>query len=101
MPKPHREYPPEFRRQLIEVARAGKSPEALTKEFEPLGAWPAKSSSRVVAGRKGPLRSQRLGNVPGLYRGAREHASWRDSGRNLGGRGAGRAAGRHKAHQRA
>lgn len=35
MPKPRRRYPPEFRRQLIELARAGRSPEALAKEFEP------------------------------------------------------------------
>ena len=35
MPKPRRKYPPEFRRQLIELARAGRSPEALAKEFEP------------------------------------------------------------------
>jgi transposase len=35
MPKPQRRYPPEFRRQLIELARAGRSPESLAKEFEP------------------------------------------------------------------
>lgn len=35
MPRPRKRYPPEFRRQLIELARAGKSPEALAKEFEP------------------------------------------------------------------
>ena len=28
-------YPPEFRRQLIELVRAGRSPEDLAKEFEP------------------------------------------------------------------
>ena len=35
MPKSRRTYPPEFRRQLIELARAGRSPESLAKEFEP------------------------------------------------------------------
>jgi transposase len=35
MPKPRRPYPPEFRQQLIELVRAGKSPEALAQEFEP------------------------------------------------------------------
>jgi transposase len=35
MPRPRKSYPPEFRRQLIELARAGKSPEELAKEFEP------------------------------------------------------------------
>ena len=28
-------YPPEFRRQLIELVRSGRSPEALAAEFEP------------------------------------------------------------------
>ena len=28
-------YPPEFRRQMIELVRAGRSPEDLAKEFEP------------------------------------------------------------------
>ena len=27
-------YPPEFRRQMIELVRAGRSPEELAKEFE-------------------------------------------------------------------
>jgi transposase-like protein len=35
MPRPRKRYPPEFRRQLIELARAGKNPTALAKEFEP------------------------------------------------------------------
>jgi transposase len=28
-------YTPEFRRQMIELARSGRSPESLAKEFEP------------------------------------------------------------------
>jgi len=28
-------YTPEFRRQMIELVRAGRSPESLAKEFEP------------------------------------------------------------------
>jgi transposase len=35
MPRPRPSYPPEFRRQLIELARTGRSPESLAKEFEP------------------------------------------------------------------
>jgi transposase len=35
MPRPRKSYPPEFRRQLIELVRAGRSPESLAKEFEP------------------------------------------------------------------
>ena len=32
---PHRPYPPEFRRQMVELVRAGRSPESLGREFEP------------------------------------------------------------------
>ena len=28
-------YPPEFRRQIVELVRAGRTPEELAKEFEP------------------------------------------------------------------
>ncbi|GAA0397658.1 transposase [Microbispora corallina] len=30
-------YPPEFRRQMVELVRAGRTPEELAKEFEPTG----------------------------------------------------------------
>ena len=30
-----RPYTPEFRRQMVELVRAGRSPEALAQEFEP------------------------------------------------------------------
>ena len=32
---PHRPYPPEFRRQMVELVRAGRNPEELAREFEP------------------------------------------------------------------
>ena len=35
MAKKHRPYAPEFRRQMIELVRAGRGPEELAKEFEP------------------------------------------------------------------
>jgi transposase len=35
MAKKHPPYAPEFRRQMIELVRAGRSPEELAKEFEP------------------------------------------------------------------
>lgn len=28
-------YPPEFRRQLVELVRSGRTPESLAREFEP------------------------------------------------------------------
>ena len=35
MPKTRPPYPPEFRRQIVELARAGRSVEDLAREFEP------------------------------------------------------------------
>lgn len=35
MPKGKPPYPPEFRRQLVEMVRAGRTPEELSREFEP------------------------------------------------------------------
>jgi transposase len=35
MPKSRPPYPPEFRNQMVEMVRAGRSPEELAKEFEP------------------------------------------------------------------
>ena len=35
MPKPRPAYPPEFRRQLVELVRVGRTPEQLAQEFEP------------------------------------------------------------------
>jgi len=35
MPRTRRPYPPEFKRQMIELVRAGRTPEELAREFEP------------------------------------------------------------------
>ena len=35
MPKSHAAYPPEFRRRMVELVRAGRSPEELGQKFEP------------------------------------------------------------------
>jgi transposase len=35
MPKSHAPYPPEFKRRLIEMVRAGRTPEELAEKFEP------------------------------------------------------------------
>jgi transposase len=35
MPRTRRPYPPEFRQQMVELVRAGRSPEELSREFEP------------------------------------------------------------------
>ena len=43
MPKTRPPYSPEFRRQVVGLVRAGRSPEAVAREFEPtaqlIGAW--------------------------------------------------------------
>jgi transposase len=35
MPRSRRPYAPEFRRQMVELVRAGREPEDLAREFEP------------------------------------------------------------------
>ena len=35
MPRTRKPYPPEFRRQMIELVRARRNPEELAREFEP------------------------------------------------------------------
>jgi transposase len=37
MPKSRRRYPPEYRQRMVELVRAGRSPEALAKEYEATG----------------------------------------------------------------
>jgi hypothetical protein len=38
MPKTRKPYPPEFREQMVAPVRAGRSPEELSREFEPSAA---------------------------------------------------------------
>jgi transposase len=35
MPKSHHPYPPELKRRLVELVRAGRNPEELAEKFEP------------------------------------------------------------------
>jgi transposase len=35
MSKTHQPYPPEFRQSILEMVRAGRSPDELAREFEP------------------------------------------------------------------
>ncbi len=35
MPKSRPPYPPEFRQRMVELVRAGRTPEELSREFEP------------------------------------------------------------------
>lgn len=45
MPMSRKPYPPEFRQQMVDLVRAGRTPEELSKEFEPT----AQSISNWVA----------------------------------------------------
>lgn len=35
MPKSRPPYPPEFRQRMIELVRSGRTPEELSRQFEP------------------------------------------------------------------
>jgi transposase len=35
MPKSHAPYPPEFKQRLVELVRAGRTPDELAEKFEP------------------------------------------------------------------
>jgi len=48
MPRQPKRYPPEFRRQLIELVRAGRSPESLSKESEPSSQTFGPESNRLL-----------------------------------------------------
>src|SRR5438046_9940196 len=37
MPRTHPPYSPEFRRQMVDLVRAGRDPDDLAREFEPTG----------------------------------------------------------------
>ena len=50
MPKTHLPYSPEFRRQMVDLVRAGRSPDDLAREFEPTAqsilAWVARADKQ-------------------------------------------------------
>ena len=67
MPKSPGPYPPEFRQQefrqqMVELVRAGRSPEALAKEFEPSGQtirnWVIQAERDEGVRRDGPSRPE-------------------------------------------
>ena len=50
MPRTRSPYSPEFRRQMVDLVRAGRSPEDLAREFEPtaqsIGIWVAQADKQ-------------------------------------------------------
>jgi transposase len=53
MPKSHARYAPEYRCRMVELVRAGRSPDDLAKEFEPT----AQSIRNWVAQRRSAMRA--------------------------------------------
>ena len=54
MSKRRSAYPPEFRRQMVELVRSGRNPEELSREFEPTAQairnWGARGEGRRTDG---------------------------------------------------
>jgi transposase len=63
MTKTRRAYPPEFRRQMVELVDAGRSPEELAREFEPTAQsirnWSAQSERNGGRGEGGLTTAER------------------------------------------
>jgi transposase len=63
MSKTRRHYPPEFRRQMVELVQAGRSPEELARDFEPTAPsirnWAAQAARDVGRGDGGLTTAER------------------------------------------
>jgi transposase len=63
MSKTRRAYPPEFRRQMLELVSAGRTPEELAREFEPTAQsirnWVAQSERKAGRGDGGLTSAER------------------------------------------
>ena len=66
MPKSRPPYPAEFRQQIIQLAQAGRSPQALSREFGPTSqtivnwlAQAARDAGKPLPGKKGLSSSER------------------------------------------
>jgi transposase len=63
MPKTRRPYTPEFRRQIVELVHAGRSPEELAAEFEPTAQsirnWVAQTERNTSGGKDGLTSAER------------------------------------------
>jgi transposase len=70
VPRTRPAYPPEFRRQIVELVRAGRTPEELAREFEPsaqtIRAWVGQD--RVDAGERPGLTSDEKEELAQLRR---------------------------------
>ena len=67
MPRYRTAYPPEFRRQMVDLVRSGRTPEELAREFEPtaqsISTW-VKQAERDAGKRvDGPRASSRMRSI--------------------------------------
>lgn len=71
MPKSRPPYPPEYRRRMVEMVRAGMTPEALARKFEPTAQairnWVAQAD-RDEGKRQGGLTTAEQEELRGLRR---------------------------------
>jgi transposase len=81
MPRTRNPYPPEFREQIVALARAGRSVEGLAREFEPCAAtipgW-VKQAERDGGRRNDGLTSQEHEELRRLRRENRQLRQERD-----------------------
>src|SRR4028119_1641308 len=72
MPKTRPPYSPEFRKQMVELVRSGRTPEELSREFEPsaqaIRNWVAQSGGIEESPRADVLSSAERGEVRRLRR---------------------------------
>lgn len=77
----HMPYPPEFRRQIVELVRAGRSPSDLAREFEPsaeaIRSW-VKQADRDAGRRTDGLPSDERAELARLRREVRQLRQERD-----------------------
>src|SRR4051812_2989196 len=63
MPRFRSAYPPEFRRQLVELVRTGRTPEELSREFEPtaqsIANWVKQADRSAGKRTDGPTTAER------------------------------------------
>ena len=78
MPRTRPPYSPEFRQQIIELVRAGRSPEELAREFEPtaqtIGNW-VKQADRDDGRRRDGLTTAERQELARLRRDLRQAGS--------------------------
>jgi transposase len=63
MPRYRTAYPPEFRRQMVDLVRSGRTPEELAREFEPtaqsISTWVKQADRDVGRRADGPTSAER------------------------------------------